>query len=232
MGVRAEEVDIAVLQEAHGLAPCFEGQEELGITLHQNAEVQEFVPDGDGLVEEIALDMGHQDLDTPLPGQLADLLGAVSRPGFKGHLEQEKLRPLQAELRELVHAADAREIEDLGAEEDAGGVLREDFLQSVPGLLPAEEKAVNAALGRIEMRGGTDGVGPLLLQGVQHQEAGCGILAAVVDARENMTVKIDHSVFSVFSSAASTGKLSSAVASRKACRLDSVFLDLVGAAVA
>ena len=39
---------------------------------------------------------------------------------------------------------------------------------------------------------GHDGIGALLLQGIEHQETGCGILAAVVDAGENMGVNINH----------------------------------------
>ena len=225
VGVRAEEMDIAVLQEPHGFSSCFEGEEELGVTLHQNAEVQEVIPDGNRLVEEIALDMGQEKLHIPAAGHVADLAGHVGRPGLEGHLQEKKIRALQAELRELLHRGDAGIVEHLRTEENARGVLREDFLQLLPGFLPAEEEALYGTLGRIEVRGGTDGIGALLLQGIEHQETSCGILAAVVDAGEDMTVKIDHSVFSVFSSAASTGKLSSAVASRKACRLDSVFLE-------
>ena len=230
MGVGAEEVDVAVFQELHGLAAVQEGQEELGVRLHQNAEIEKLVPDLDGLIEKIALDMGHQDLDSALPGQLTDLLCTMRCPGFKGHLQKEKIGPLQAELREFVHAADAREVKHLGAEENAGSVLREDFTKLFPGFLPAEEETLDAALGRVKVRGGTDGVGALLLQGVQHEKAGGDIFAAVIDAREDVTVKIDHSVVSVFSSAGSAGKLSSTAASRKACLLDSAFLS--GTAVA
>ena len=229
VGVRAEEVDVAVLQEAHGLSSCFEGQEELGVRLHQNAEIQELIPDRDGLVEEIALDMGHQELYIPAPGQVADLARHVAGPGLEGHLKQEELCPLQAERRELFHIGNAGIVEHLGTEENTRGILREDLTQPVPGFLPAKEETLDGTLGRIEVRGGTDGVGALLLQGIEHQEAGGGILAAVVDPGEDMAVKVDHSAFcscSAGSAETSSSLTGSAVASRKAFCLASAFLDL------
>lgn len=226
VGVRAEEVDVAVLQEPHGFPSCFEGQEELGVRLHQNAEVQEIIPDGNRLVEEIALDMGQEELHIAAAGHVAHLAGHVGCPGLKGHLQEKKIRALQAELRELLHRGDAGIVEHLRTEENARGILREDFLQLLPGFLPAEEEALDGTLGRIEMRGGTDGIGALLLQGIEHQETGCGILAAVVDAGEDMAVKVDHASAGFSSSASavsSAGGASSVVASRKACRLASAF---------
>ena len=118
VGVRAEEMDIAVFQELQGLASGSEGQEEFGVRLHQDAEIEEFVPDGDGLIIEITLDMGQKNPDVSAAGQFADFLGAMRRPGFKRHFQKEDVCAFQAELREFVHTADSRKIEDFSPEEN------------------------------------------------------------------------------------------------------------------
>ena len=99
----------------------------------------------------------------------------------------------------------------------------------MPGSLTVKEKMLDAALGRIEMRSGTDGIGALIFQGIQHQKTCSGITAAVVNAREDVTVKVDHSSVFCSSSLGSTDTDSSTAASRKAFFLLSEVLELFSA---
>ena len=173
--------------------------------------------------------MRHDDRKLTAAGQFHNLADVVLAPGIKGHLQQEDVAALHTELWKLCHVADAREIEHLRAENDLRRIGGQGIRQAFPGRLTAFEEAMGGTLGRIEVRGGDDGIDLLLPHGGKHLKAHLHASAAVVDARENMAVEIDHPSDSPYASVSAVPApapgVSSPAASRNAFFLLPVELD-------
>ena len=183
--------------------------------MHQNAVVQETVPDRDILLEIITFNMRHQNLIAAAAGQLIDLAHHVAGPGLKGHFQKQKIRALQAQAGQLLHMGDPGEVQHFRAEKDLRRIRRERSSQFFKSFLPPLEKTPGRTLGGIEMGRCTDCVDALRRERLNHLQTHLHALASVVNARQYMAVEIDHSRVS----AVDTVTFSSTVASIKALSL-------------
>ena len=124
VAVAAEEVDPSPGQTVQGEVPAAAVQEEGGVRLDEHPAAPDPVKEG-RVAEEahVPVNMGEDGDAAEVPAAELHLVQHAVRPGQHGRLHQEKGRPLQAEIPDFVRDADAREVENLGPEEDFGEIF-------------------------------------------------------------------------------------------------------------
>ena len=185
-------MDLTLPQHSDSPAAGAPIQKEGRVALEQHAQLPQPGPQRPGLLDQIPLNVSqHHGQIAPL-GQVRQLRQGPGRPRGKRHLQQEHILPLQAQVMQPVHMADALEIADLGPQEHPGTVGRQLGPQPIPGLGPAPQKHLRRILAGVEVRRGGHGIHSLGPEHVQHLQALLCAFAAVVHARQDMGMKIDH----------------------------------------
>ena len=126
--------------------------------------------------------------------QLQQIAEHPPTPRLKGHLQQQRVRSLHAQERQLIVAAQALKIADLRPKSQLRHPRLQSRLQALPRLFPPAQKPVRTVFAGVKMRRGSSQCDALRSQLTQHPGTLLRAAAAVIHTRQHVCVQVDHFV--------------------------------------